>query len=104
MKTTLICDRPLAPNVPLRICERDESGGLVGFWTGYWHPNARLVRLYPAANPYCVWRVSRKPRNVYDGYVIVSKKTRDQPSKKAEVKSSTAKAMKDLVGQIKINI
>lgn len=105
MKTTLTCDRRLSPNVALRICERNELGELVGFWTGYWIPNRQLVRLYPAANPYCIWQVSRAPHNVCDRLVSVPKEeSKRSIEKTSTIKSSTAQVTRELIGQVKIKI
>lgn len=69
MKTTLECSEKLRPNVGLRIVERDEAGVMVGYWRGYWDDKRETVRLYPASNPNCTWRVPRVKHNVNDRIV-----------------------------------
>ena len=66
MITRLECSDKLRPNVALTVVERDEAGGMVGFWRGYWNPNREAVELYPAYNPSCVWRVPRRKHTVSD--------------------------------------
>ena len=66
MITRLECTDRLRANVPLTVVERDEAGGMVGFWRGYWNPNREAVELYPAYNPSCVWRVPRRKHTVSD--------------------------------------
>ena len=119
MKTTLESDRPLEPGVELKISERDEVGCLVGYYKGFWKPDTGTVDLYPTHNPYCWWRVPRVKHSVSEFLIKVSgpvrtlsganksatvKTTPKKKEKSAEgIKPSTAKAMKELIGQKKFD-
>lgn len=65
MKTYFETLQPLTPGKVCRIIQRDsETGNMVGSWDGYYDPKRFVVRLYPNANPFCHWKVSREARKI----------------------------------------
>lgn len=102
MKTTLSCDRSLAPNIALKICEHSELGELVGYWTGYWMPNKQIVRLYPAANPFCTWKVPRNVHSVNDGLILISKREiNERQTQSTSAKKENGFHSREIKGQVK---
>ena len=99
-------DTRLVPGKAHSIIERDDKGNVIGTYTGYWNPNRRLVTLYPDyRHPALRGSVKLNKRSVYDGMVKCKASTSTAtPARKVEgvVKSSTAAAMKDVVGQERI--
>lgn len=64
MNTTYEAVRPLEDGKPVPVCERDESGALVGAWIGYWSFKRETVSLYPdVRNKYVNWPGGRVPRD-----------------------------------------
>lgn len=48
--------KPLQPDRPVDVIERDEQGALVGAWHGYWNFKRGTVALYPnGKNRYVSW-------------------------------------------------
>ena len=112
MTTTYEAVRPLEDGKPVPVCERDESGALVGAWIGYWSFKRGTVALYPdVRNKFVNWpggRVPRDKRIVSDRYVKIrnlksENRNKSLPSEKTKVpKSQTGAAMKEILGQEKI--
>lgn len=106
MSTTLIARRPLEPGKPVEISERDANGNLVGAWKGYWNFRRGTVALYPDyRNRFAHWPGGRIPdKRVVSDRMVRSPSpaatTAASPAK--PIKSQTAKAMKELIGQEKI--
>ena len=112
---TYTCKEPfLRENFPHSIIERDEHGGVVGTYKGYWNSRARRFTLYPDYNhPARVPGTVLKKHTVFDGYVRCTPAPRSAPSVAAKsrgdshdvgIKSSTRQAMKDVIGQVKMKI
>ena len=75
-------DTRLVPGKGHSIIERDENGGVIGTYTGYWNPKRQLVTLYPDyRHPALYGSKKLHKRQIYDGLV---------KCKKADTASSTA--------------
>lgn len=73
--TFLTADRPIEPGVKLRIVERNAGGAMVGFWEGHYSDERGTIKLYPRANPYCLWRVPRVVHTIDSRLVRVKRST-----------------------------
>ena len=61
---------PIAqPGVAVRILERNEFGGLVGEYKGYYNFRRHEFTLYPSCNPYALMNGQLKKKTVYAGDV-----------------------------------
>ncbi len=99
-------DTRLIPGKAHSILERDENGFVIGAYTGYWNPDRRSVMLYPDyRHPALRGSVKLEKRKVYDGYVKCKRADSSsgaKPVTESSVKSQTSKAMKDVIGQVKM--
>lgn len=106
--TTFEADRPLEPGVKLRIVERDAVGAMVGFWEGHYSDERGAVKLYPRANPYCLWQVPRVVHTIDSRLVRVKRSTLAPvaPKKAAPKEESVPRGFwkMPLVGQERMDI
>lgn len=105
MNTTYTCRQPsLSVNRRNDIVERDERCNIVGVWYGYYNPKRYTVRLYPnRTHPFFKFVGEPRIKEVSAGLI---KCTRPEGSVKAQtkaapVRSQTARAMRELIGQEK---
>ncbi len=100
--STYTATKPLKPNTPIPVLERDEQRVLIGAYTGYWDFNHQLVRLYPdMRHPFVHWRGTPRKKIINDSLVKVEVTSgASQPSKRSVcregsgVKSQTASLRK----------
>ena len=105
MRTTLVALRPLEPGKPIPIVERDESGALVGAWTGYWSDKRETVALYPDfKNKFITWRVATNKKVVNDRMVRIEKNYSYVPTPKIKTVTSLSIPAKENVVQERMNI
>lgn len=96
-------DERLIKGVGQSIVERDEKGNIIGAYTGYWNPTLRVVTLYPDyRHPAVKAGTKLTKRKIYDGLVKCKKADDSSAKVKDSVKSQTSRAMKDVIGQVKI--
>ena len=101
-------DTRLVPNRGHSIVERDEAGNIIGAYTGFWNPSRKLVTLYPDyRHPAVKAGAKLQKRQIYDGLVRCKKAPHPPqavplPQGEGYVKSSTSRAMKDILGQERI--
>ena len=103
-------DSRLIPGKGHSITERDDNGNVIGAYTGYWNPGRRQVTLYPDyRHPAVKPGVKLSKRVVYDGLVRCKRVDASStasgppsPEGNAYAKSQTSKAMKDVIGQVKM--
>lgn len=92
-----ICNDPvLVPNKAQTILERDEAGGLVGAYTGYYNYKKFTVTLYPQwKHPFVRWR-GTPTKKVISAALVKCSAARSVPEKEKPVKSQTSRGMRDL--------
>ena len=100
-------DERLIKGVGQSIVERDEKGNIIGAYTGYWNPTMRVVTLYPDyRHPAVKAGTKLNKRKVYDGMVKCRRSDTSSTTVAAKgeyvAKSQTSRAMRDVVGQMKI--
>ena len=104
------CNEPrLIPGKAHSIIERDEAGNIIGTYTGYYNPSRYVVTLYPDYRhlAYKVgWKLGK--RQISAGLIRCKiengkSKVKDEAAGNAGIKSQTSRAMKDIIGQIKLN-
>ena len=105
MRTTLVALRPLEPGKPIPIVERDESGALVGAWTGYWSDKREKVALYPDfKNKFVTWRVATNKKVVSDRMIRVENNYSYTVSPKALKATSITTPAKENVVQERMDV
>ena len=107
--TTFEADRPIESGVKLRIVERDADRAMVGFWEGYYSDERGTIKLYPRANPNCLWRVPRVVHTIDSRLVRVKRSTAAPvaPKKTAQPKKESVPRgfwKMPLVGQERMDI
>lgn len=107
MSTTYTAAKPLKPNTPIPVLERDENGTLIGAYTGYWNYKHETVRLYPnVRHPGVWWRGTPAKKLISDRAIKVIEPTGTSTSvTKAAVgvKDNTAKLRRlPITGQEKM--
>ncbi len=103
---TYTANKPLKPNVPISIIERDERGNLIGAYNGYWDFSHQLVRLYPdMRHPFVRWRGTPGKKIISDSLVRVDAPApqKEKSQSTSNVKSQTSRLRKlPLEGQEKM--
>lgn len=102
-------DERLIKGVGQSIVERDEKGNIIGAYTGYWNPSKQLITLYPDyRHPAVKAGTKLNKRKIYDGMVRCKRSESstkvEAPKGEGKVKSQTSRAMRDVMGQLKIKL